>query len=198
MNINITKYPVVIFASPRTGSNAIGHHITNSNPGTLYYSEPAPDFQLAQFIAQSKNKHVLKIIVDHIPTYPATLTEYIFSDQNFKIKLRRKDIIEQIASYYIALIRNVWVYWGENRNNLSQFEKSITEFQTSDLIMLDEEKINICIKHILESNKIAESIIADLELCYEDIIQFNSKTKPTPRPANYQDLVNIITKLLKK
>lgn len=196
--ITITKWPVVIFASPRTGSNAIGHHITNSNPSTLYYSEPAADFQLEQFIAQSKNKHVIKVIVDHISDYPDTLKDYIFSEQNFKVKLKRKDVIEQIASYYIALTRNVWVYWGENRNNLSQFEKSITEFRPTDCIMLDEEKINICTMHILESNKMVDSITTDLELCYEDIIQFNSKTKQTPRPANYQELINIITQLLKK
>lgn len=192
----ITKWPVVIFASPRTGSNAIGHHITNSNPGAVYYSEPAPDFQLERFITQSKNKHVLKVIVDHISDYPDTLKDYIFSEQNFKVKIMRKDVVEQIASYYIALTRNVWVYWGENRNNLSQFEKSITEFQTTDCIMLDEEKINRCTMHILESNKMVDNIATDLELCYEDIIKFNSKTKQTPRPANYQELVDIITKFI--
>ena len=194
--MNITKWPVIIFASPRTGSNAIGHHITNSNPGTLYYSEPAPDFQLEQFIAQSKNKHVIKVIVDHISDYPETLKDYIFSEQNFKVKLRRNDVVEQIASYYIALTRNVWVYWEESRNNLSQFEKSITDFQTKDFIMLDEKKINMCAIHILESNKMVDNIATDLELCYEDVMQFNSKTKQTPRPINYQDLVNLITKLI--
>ena len=64
--------------------------------------------------------------------------------------------------------------------------------------MLDEEKINICTVYILESNKMVNDIDTDLELCYEDIVQFNSKTKQTPRPANYQELIDIITKLLKK
>jgi hypothetical protein len=194
--MNINKWPVIIFASPRTGSNALGYHIANLHNNTFYYSEPAMDFQFQNYAQQTKNKHVIKVIASHLINYPKESIEYIFSSNNFKIKLQRKNLKEQIASYYIAKVRNAWVYWQPSDKKLSQYEKFYHDFSKNEILTIDEDQIKMCIDDILKNNLIIDKLDVDLELCLEDFDYLNTQTKKTPRPCNYNELISTISKLL--
>jgi len=194
--MNINKWPVIIFASPRTGSNALLHHITNLNTDIKYYIEPAPDFCLEEFIQQSNNRHAIKIIVSHISNYPETLKKYIFSNDNFKIKLNRKNVVEQIASFYLARNRKIWTYYTATTTLKNRtLGGVINDFSSEEIININLEEIKYCIIHMLECNKLCSEIDVNLELYYEDFVNFITPTKKTPKPKNYNELVSIIQDL---
>lgn len=177
MTITITKWPVVIFASPRTGSTALGYHLKELNPHVKLFIEPNFDrHAMHDYLEYSKNNnnYIVKLLGSSIPFYPKS----IFADSMFKIKISRRNIVEQIASHYLARLRNIWIY--DNVDN-----------KYAD-IAIDRANIQQSVCMIKYDRDIIASLDADIELVYEDIVQFNSPTYKTPLPANYHELVNAI------
>jgi hypothetical protein len=187
--ISIPKWPVVIFASPRTGSTALGYHIVNNYPQIKYYNEPnlRPD-ELEEFAEFFKlnNNYILKLMGSSIPMFPKSVQDIIFSDKVFKIKMNRRNIVNQIASFYIARNRDAWSYIqiDEKYNNLMDTN-----------IIIDLGKVRDNIEIIIKERNIIDKIETDIELFYEDFINFQSLTIKTPLPANYSLLIDTITTL---
>jgi hypothetical protein len=187
--ITIPKWPVVIFASPRTGSTALGYHIAN-NTLTKYYNEPNfRPAELEEFIefSKSNNNYILKLLGSSIPMFPKSVQDIIFSDNVFKIKMNRRNIINQIASHYVGLNRKTWNYIqiDENYKNL---------MDTNIIIELD--KVKRSIEMVRYDRNIVNKIKTDIELFYEDFVNFESLTIKTPKPANYPLLIDTITNLI--
>ena len=97
-------------------------------------------------------------------------------------------MISQIASFYIAKCRNnKWHY------------RHSAETKRVDTIPIDLEKLNFCVRYIIDNNKILDDtdIIFDKDLFYEDIEYFDNKTYyKTPQPDNYEDILVHIKKIL--
>jgi hypothetical protein len=186
--MNITKWPVIIFASPRTGSTALGYHISNSNPLIKFYNEPNfRPVELEEFVEFSKfnNNYILKLLGSSIPMFPRSVQEVIFSDKVFKIKISRRNIINQIASHYVGMNRRTWNYLNnENYNNLMNSN-----------IIIDIDKIKQSINMINYDRAIVDKIITDVNVYYEDFDTFVSPMKKTPLPSNYAALIEAISNL---
>lgn len=182
--INVTRFPVVIFASPRTGSTSLTHHIQRLYPGNSCFCEPDLR-ELDHFLQYSSSytNYIVKIMAKNIHKYPNDL---ICSPDNFFIKIYRKSIVDQIASNYIARERNMWYY--------------LSNSGVLDLpIPIDPLKIkeNIAIINGYNEALNRVDIKFDLEIAYEDLPPLSGNDHIiTPKPINYNDLKTTISAYL--
>ena len=188
---NIKKRPIVIISGPRTGSTALAYYVANLYPTVPFFNEPnftpaLMDKFIDYSIETKKNDYILKLLGSALNSYPADTIATIFSNETFKIKISRKNIIEQIASYYIAYYRDMWIYTKD--------DGTYQDLATID-IEFDLLKIRHSIGRVLHDNDILSKISADAELYYEDFTDILSPIKKTPLPTNYDSLIDIIKKL---
>ena len=58
-NLKITQFPIVIYASPRTGCSVVADIISNKYPKLKYFNEPfAPQNNSIDFINHAKNDNL--------------------------------------------------------------------------------------------------------------------------------------------
>lgn len=188
------KYPILIISSPRTGSTALGKTLVEG--AIPFFSEPlvcksrdGRDDRYIKFRNSGNKNFILKVQACQWDDFVKIDTSVRLEDF-YKIGLRRKNVVEQIASLYVSLYRGVWVYHSDM--NYTQFYN-----QKIDII---EEKILSSINMILDSNKILESfesqhsIKFDENLYYEDLnLGVDIKT---PLPVNYEDIKRKISNIL--
>jgi len=181
MRLDITKWPVVIIASPRTGSTAIANHIHSMYPDTTLFMEPNFDsYAMTEYLTYSSvnSKYILKLLGSSIPLYPRTILDH----SAYKIKVIRRDYTSQIASHYLARTRNIWTY-----------AHTTTQF---DPVAIDIDSIKQSIIMVRYDRDIVDRISADCTLVYEDFTSFRSPTYKTPYPANYSELIDAITDII--
>lgn len=193
--ISIPKWPAVILTSYRTGSTSFGFELVNQNPGTIFFNEPAyhGGIEMEQFTQAFDNEnYLLKVMGDTIvepywsvPQHPAYQIEQMLSSRFYKIKLCRRDEVKQIASYYLARVREQWGYYGT--------EADKPEYKEAVEINLSLLKRAIAI--IKYNNKVIKDLETDITLYYEDIIDFEKTSKVTPKPSNYAEIISIIKNL---
>lgn len=182
--INITKFPVVIFSSPRTGSTALVRYLQHLYPENNCFCEPDLR-ELERFLDYGKqhDNFIVKLMARNLHLYP---NELIFSPANFFIRIRRRSIVDQVASNYIARERNLWYY----QTNNSVFDTPIH---------IDPLKIteNIAIVSRYNAALHKVNVKFDLDLYYEDLPRMVVPGHIiTPKPLNYNELKSEIAALL--
>ena len=189
MNIVTNKHPIIIFASPRSGSTAFGYHVATLYPELTYYNEPNFDVtEMKQFMKMHhNNKYILKLIGSSLNLFPSEIVAKIFSDEVFKIKITRKNIIDQIASHYVATCRDLWDY--------KDVADDVCNNLASNNIEIELGRLRQSIESIDYDNGIIAKIKTDLEFYYEDLAELNSPTKKTPLPTNYPLLIDTVRQL---
>jgi hypothetical protein len=110
--------------------------------------------------------------------------ELIASDC-YKIKLTRNDKVSQIASHYIASVRNKW--WTTNK-----------EEQTNYFVPIISEKINQSITRIQLVDSMLDSYSNfDIEVTSEDIGIIDGVDRShSLKPLNLEHLLNVIKEKL--
>ena len=200
---NNIKFPTLIISSPRTGSTILGDYISQLNDHVKFFSEPHLNLDhYREFLEYSKNSNnfILKIHARDYHNYDLNLTDF------YIIRLQRRDVIDQIASYYLADIRKKFGY--DNNNEYKDYMNSMIEY--------DFKVIDMIINTTLTFNRFLDnfdrdfSVTFDQDLWYEDLnfdlnkIDFdlndhlNRKHRmfKTPYPKNYNILKAIISKKL--
>lgn len=185
---NITRTPVLILSSPRTGSSMIGHHIKTLLDNTRFFEEPDWFGQDAinefHMFAKRSNNFIVKIHHVFLDRYGEELSSYLLQE-SYKIRLTRKDLVKQCASSYIA-----------NARNPKKFHYFKNEPATTDYIVpLDIQSITGCVRFLIKANKSLQdaAIEFDRDLVYEDLPEIaNTNYVRTPRPANYDELLDVI------
>jgi hypothetical protein len=181
------KLPLLILSTPRTGSTALGVYFQKyfNNVKVNYYPEP-DFFHLKGFkefydgIEQSKS-YIVKIHVHSLDLYETNVKNFLLSDKTSKVRIRRKSTLDQMVSLYIALYRNN-TYHYLDPNNLD----------LKDTIPHDDVKnIDYVIYQIKRSNKMIDTIDLkfDLDLYYEDLDLGQTGFYQTPKPINYDQIV---------
>jgi len=179
--IKINRFPVIIFSSPRTGGTAFGHHLAKNNPGIKFFNEPnVLDNNIEEFLTYADNNkdYIVKVIGRGLTQYPNSFINYAFSKHPLKIKIRRRNLLNQIASFYVAKKRDIWGY------DNSIFEKIE--------LTIDKDLIEKSIYDIKADNLLVSKIDTDFEIFYEDIPNFDSPTIITPYPINYDEIKQAI------
>lgn len=177
-NIVIAHWPVLILGNYRTGSNLVGRYLSKKH-NAVWLNEPTRGNRLEKFLEFYKTgdkKFVLKIMPDQLGLLKET--DEIYNSDCFKIKIKRKDTLSQIISYYIASVSDTWVQLSETRDPYYipidyKVLETVADIIKKNNIYLDTTKTKF-----------------DLELYYEDL---NLDTKDlnffkTINPVNY-DLV---------
>lgn len=188
------KLPIIILSSKRTGSNAIYNELCS------YVKDKRDDVQNFSEPSESRNSEMMNALADAIKqgtpfimkahcydlitVYPKQILEFV--NRCFLIRIRRKNLVNQISSHYIASQRNKWSYGlAEDTFEVPQLE-------------IDLARVNRSIKFILAYNRSADNYIAkvSLDLYYEDLIFNNPNSSITPKPCNYDVLKQTIAETL--
>lgn len=197
------RYPIVVFSTPRVGSTAISQFIRSQCPKQLeYFFEPDyMESTLVEFTNYfTKNKEfILKLHYYTLEKYNTEIRDYICnSPEVFKIRLKRKNFVSQVASLYTAHTRNLSL---ARENKKWHYIKGVDseETTTDEFIDIKDQRIKDVIKFLTKANKdLNETPIKfDLDLYYEDILKELSGTTVfvTPKPKNYDELVHRINSL---
>ena len=195
-NYNLTEIiskdiPTVILSSPRTGSTLLIDGLIESSPTPLpRFSEPHINGGMDQLSLISENKkYVLKVHAkDLIEHYPEKIKKVIDTHSCYLIRIRRKNLIDQLTSQYIAIKRGIWKY-------------------TLDTKIIDEEGIdfeliNNTVEVISKYNYKVDNYPAnfDLDVYYEDLNITTSRSIKTLSYKNYdlihQTFNNIINQIV--
>ena len=194
---NNIKFPTLIISSPRTGSTILGDYISQLNDHVKFFSEPHLNLDhYREFLEYSKNSNnfILKIHARDYHNYDLNLDDF------YIIRLRRRDVINQIVSYYLAHVRKKFGY-DNNDDEYKDYLNSMIEY--------DFRVINMIIKATLTFNRYLDkfdkefSVVFDQDLWYEDLNFDLNKTQDenyhmfkTPYPKNYNTLKSIVSKKL--
>lgn len=173
---NIEKFPIIILSSPRTGSTSLGDFLSKKY-NIVYYCEPNGNF------LPIKEEYILKFHARDLKKYPSQIISKIFKNDCFLIRIRRRNLVSQIASNYVSLKRGRWNY------------KSDTVLEPESM-EIDNDLVDISIKTVKIYNQHLETLIVnyDMDLYYEDIILDIQATDYviTPKPLFYDELKDII------
>jgi hypothetical protein len=203
MNIFLpSKLPIVILSSPRTGStllmNLFNQNFINHNLNVQVFNEP--DYSREQKMNKEKmkvfdyhssvsNNYLLKCHYYRLKLYDQDMITRLL-DSGYKIRIRRRNIVNQIASLYVAVKRNKKFHY---------FDKTYNDISPVEIV---ESEIDRQINFILEVNMELDNapVDFDLDLWYEDLeIPHNFTTQiVTPKPCNYEEICNIIQKRLSR
>lgn len=201
MNLPLpSSLPAVILSSPRTGSklvmNAFHEILLEHNINIQMFDEPdyskyrnVNNERMSLFTeyAMTSNDYLLKCHYFRLELYDKNVVNN-FLTYGYKIRIRRRNVVKQIASQYIAVKRNkTYHYFDKDDCNTGPIE-------------IVESEIDSRSEVILDANSVLDNapIDFDLDLWYEDLEipeNFSSQIV-TPKPSNYLELCDIIQKRL--
>jgi LPS sulfotransferase NodH len=192
------KFPTLIISSPRTGSTILGDYISQIYPHVKFFSEPYLNLDhYIEFLEYSKNSnnYILKFHARDIFDYDLNLSDY------YLMRIKRRNIVNQIASYYLADKRNKFGGYIPNSKEYKLYNQSIIDF--------DNQKIDSLIDSTLYFNKCLNkfhrlfNVTFDQDLWYEDIHFDLNKIEnkdyrvfKTAYSKNYDELKSLISKKL--
>ena len=187
----ISRLPVIILSSKRTGSTFLTYQVCESlknDYNNLHeFIEPGiSQIEKLLEVIDNKENFVLKVhAYDLITVYPPKIKNIIDTHNCFLIRIRRRNTIDQIASHYIASERNIWGY-----NNDTLYDNTVKK--------IDINRIKRSIKFISTYNQIIDNfpVTFDLDLYYEDLPIIDGKSIKTPNPENYDEIWKIISCML--
>jgi hypothetical protein len=189
----IKKFPIVILSAARCGSGALGYFLSKLHPNIDFWNEPNFDpKEMALFLENAKHNdsYILKIMSSSVKQFPKDFQEKIFDGTFFTIKLKRQDLIKQIASRYVAINRNKWHYVPQDQ----------LDYDSTADMEIDVPVINDCIKLIKFDNLLLNSFPpGNLNYSYEqikDLITEQSVVVKTPYPTNYDNVIAAVTNRL--
>lgn len=120
--INVTKWPVVILANYRSGSSVLADKL-GQDYNVPVFSEPSrmlneiPSYfgehvngVCKKFYDFYKSNATNKYVIKFMPTQLSLVNPFVelLESDCYKIRVIRKDIVSQIASCYIAKMRDKW------------------------------------------------------------------------------------------
>ena len=191
----ITKRPIFILSAPRTGSTILGKYIKDicKDPKMNYFNEPESLAKnrlsnLQRYSSKRKN-YVVKTHLNNLHKYPQHLVDFFTTDESvFRIRIRRRNFIEQVASLYISIKRNK--KWHYNIKIEPEF--------VPDIIDIDKNMLEQQIRYLYKCNQALSNskLHFDLDLYYEDLpVIDNLNLYRTPKPTNYQVLLDTVKEI---
>jgi len=174
-DITITRWPVLIVGAPRTGSNVLTDTLSKKYNARWFYEPGKTPERLTEFVEFRKTNdphYIAKIFLNQ--KLGNEVYNELFASDCFKIKLTRASEVDQVLSFYIALMSEVW----------DETDRVFTEY----IVPINVERINYSINQIREDNKLLKElgIQFDLELTYEEMgVVSNTELVKTTLPLNY-------------
>jgi hypothetical protein len=183
----VKKLPVVVIGPPRSGSSVICRQLTNDlnilGYNDVTYSPDKTEFDKFSKLIQSTNEYVIKFHAADLINYPKFLLDKINNRETYNIKIVRQDKVAQLASVYLAEIRKTYTY---DRLNLDMY--------ADEIIKIEKIRLAGCLKRMHKNYTELEelTVIFDKVVNYEDYVYDLGTAVITPKPKNYNELINII------
>ena len=184
IDINVTKWPVIIYSNYRTGSTALGHYLSKKY-NTPYFNEPfyRPNVmdEFLKVYNSGDSHYIIKFMADHI--HEDDLYNQLLALDAYKIRLYRANKVEQITSYYVASMTKRWrTYQHDNVDDyMLPFDKDM---------MLESFRRIIYNDQLLDEANIDFDLTTDYEsLGYLD----DADLVLTKQPKNFDQLKQIVT-----
>lgn len=182
---------LVVLASYRTGSTALCDLLAKKymikNFDEVYHLRFP--WRTKQFnIWRARNyKTIIKIMPDQMP--PHKEQEKIFADA-FVIGITRRDVVAQIASFYICHITQ---HWHDFKNNIAK----------NYIIDIDKFELENQVRHIVNMNSQYQLLAQQhcmIQYYYEDIKDklLDSDFITYHKPANYDEICQTVGTVLSK
>lgn len=184
---NLTKFPAVVFSSPRSGCTALADYLATTN--NLKFFNENVNSEFATY-ASTNNDYLLKVMMEFVidgrfseEQLPTWLKDRILSDDVFKIRISRNSFIDQVASKYVARERDQYMYHRNSVELYRSYELFPVNISMPYLIndLRDMRKCNIGLKYY--------NTTYDLDLVYEELPYFEeAECVKTLLPTNYNEL----------
>lgn len=187
---NVTKFPIVVIAPPRSGSSVIcsqiGIDLKIRHINDITY---APDQnEVTKFLdfAKGTDQYVMKFHAYDIKKYPSWLTDRIYKGETYNVKVTRKNLVQHVASLYIASRRNLYHYDLVDLNNYH------------GLVEINYPKIHLAVEYIKKytTELNALPVPFDEVVEYEDQLYDDHACVRTPLPSNYDEIIEEIRKII--
>ena len=124
---------------------------------------------------------------DLITKYSPKVKNIINTHNCFLIRIRRRNILDQLTSYYIANERNIWEY-----SNDTQYDNTVKK--------IDMDRIKRIINRLYTYNQAIDNFPEpfDVDIYYEDLPIIDGYSIKTPNPENYDEIRNSIYHQMEK
>ena len=185
MILNIDNKPIAIICAQRTGSTALSDCLARQYNLTNFEEAFHPDCPQSAVDLSNTSRFLFNIKHDQIndSNFQQIINLY---NQSFRIRLRRRDVVKQIVSYYLLCSTKIPHY----RNPPSQ--------ETHNEVHIDMKLLSYCVRAIKNCNQGLDdwSHSVDADLFYEDLTFNNTVLHVYPKPSNYSVLIELVTKML--
>ena len=184
---DLTKFPTVVFSSPRSGCTALANYLSIKH--NLKFFNENVNSEFAKY-ASTNNDYLLKVMMEYVidgrfseDELPQWLKDRILSDNVFKIRISRNSLIDQVASKYVARERDQYMYHKYTVDVYRSYELFPIKIDLPYLIndLRDMRKCNIGLKYYNTNY--------DLDLVYENLPYFEeAECVKSLLPTNYNEL----------
>lgn len=194
---NINKFPIIILSSPRTGSTVLAEALSKKFPTLQLFSEPdsyrkksgaRDSMEGFTTYSNSSSQYIVKFHLANLNKYPTNFIDKIINYDAFLIKTTRRNVMDQMVSTYIEMIRTLWYY-----------DAIAVEKYKNETIPIKTDIIKQAVKVIKESNAYFNEIQInyDLEIYYEDFIKnindiYKTRSNIAPKPINHNEIYQAI------
>lgn len=194
IDINVTKFPIVIVSGFRTGSTALGKYLSNRY-NIHFFSEPFQNKNVHIYDEYKKNyiskilKNEKKFVLKFMPCQISDFNNYsdMLLEENYKIRLSRDNKVDQIASLYVAEKRNI-------------FFKLKNDIVKSFTVPIDLKFLSLIVQIVLRDDYLLRELPYkyDLTLSYENL-GFIEGTQHvlSDQPENMEEIKEEIRKILR-
>lgn len=189
----VNKFPIVLIGPPSSGSSVICRQVAK-DLSLPFFSDItwAPNknemINFTEFI-KSTDKYVLKCHAEDLLKFPKLFLDKVYNDESYNIKIIRGNKIEQLASIYIAQIRNTYAYF---------YSESNLDTYNNQVIKLDKLQLFGCLKRMNKDSAALENLKVSFAktIVYEDCVYDSNLLVVTPKPENYDELKNMCENLI--
>ena len=188
----VNKFPVVLIGPPRSGSSVVCRQIAkNLNlpffSDVTWSNDKTALLNFSEFI-ETTDKYVVKCHIEDLPKYPKVFVDKVYNNESYNCKIIRNNQVGQLASIYIAEIRNAYMY---SESNLDKYNNQIVNLNKYQLLK--------CLKRMNDYHSALENtkVCFDKTFVYENYIYDSDLTVITPKPENYDEIKNMCELIIK-
>ena len=186
---NPQNKPIAIICAQRTGSTAVSDCLAKQHNLTNFEEAFHPDWPQSAIELSKNDRFLFNFKYDQLgeSNFDQIMNLY---NQSFRVRLRRRDVVKQIASWYLICLTQIPHYRKQPPESVYN--------AVDNQINIDTDLLPYCIQTIKHCNHGLDTWPhpIDADLYYEDLDLNTSSLYINPKPSNYSLLVDTITKLL--
>jgi translation elongation factor EF-G len=174
---NRKNLPICVVCAPRTGSTALSDQLARQYNLTNFEEAFHPQYpQVVQQLLDTP-RYLFNFKIDQLNNQNQKTILELYKNSH-TIRLRRRDLVKHIASYYLLCYTKIPHY----RNN-----DTIPSYQ----INIDQNLLKQVVDATLYFNRKLDQWEhpVDTELYYEDLQLKTTSLQVYPKPSNYDDLL---------